>query len=335
MDNNVTKNQHYVWRYYLSSWTDNGTLEGALNVFRKTQNHIRETNLDCIASGNYTYCHPKVTPADIEFINLYINRLDTKFDIVKPQLRQVIILLSNHHGRNDYYEKNLVCEVENAGASFLKKLRNGDISFISENTIRVYINDYRPKLAETFLTQTPPPEISKEIMRKAIDGNYNDSLFDFVSFVTFQFFRTRTAQKAYAAALIGMKERSDKWEDANSETIYMAMLMIDPFIMANVVADKIFKVTLLENHTNEPFIVSDTPVINLDADPGSGTIPENLRLYYPITPKIAIIIAKSGCAQNSHPDVCEVEHLNTLVFKNALNEVYSTEKTILEKYSAQ
>ena len=330
---NVTKNQHYVWKYYLSAWTNNGMLTGKVAVHRKEQAFtLDKSSLEKLASSNYTYCYSEVTAADIEFIDAYIQGIDTKFDIIKPYIQRITTVLKNHSGDNDFFEKELVCKIENAGMPFLERLRAGDISCVPENPVTTYINKQRKQLFQALLGQESIPKVSTDVMRKVIECDYDDSLFDFYHFMMFQFFRTRKTKIANKNALESLKECNPKYVAINSDTIFMATLMIDSFIWANMLLNKDFKVILINNDTNEPFIVSDAPILNLDADPDGKVQPENLRLFYPITPKLAIIVAESDYVPNTHLDVGEVEYLNTLVYKHAFNEVYAIERSTLDKY---
>lgn len=83
------------------------------------------------------------------------------------------------------------------------------------------------------------------------------------------------------------------------------------------------------------FITGDCSVINLIAD--YNLKEENLKkleLFYPITPKLAIIYKntiKNNTIKTIH-DVNEIDKLNNKMYEAATKQVYACEKKDLNKY---
>src|ERR1035437_981402 len=50
-----------------------------------------------------------------------------------------------------------------------------------------------------------------------------------------------------------------------------------------------FRILVLDNHTQVPFITSDQPIINMLTPGGSWDVPEKMELYYPLSPTQAML----------------------------------------------
>ncbi len=94
-----------------------------------------------------------------------------------------------------------------------------------------------------------------------------------------------------------------------------------------------YQVCLLENVDGD-FITSDQPVINFHADYGRK-IPEEVELYYPISPELALVISKKV----EYPDrtIVRVTRDDVMVWNERMveasyNQLFSNRKDILEKY---
>ena len=62
----ITKRQHYVWRYYLAQWTDKQTVEGKLFCCRNGK--IFPSGLMNIGQENYFYKFIELSDADVFWI---------------------------------------------------------------------------------------------------------------------------------------------------------------------------------------------------------------------------------------------------------------------------
>ena len=58
----ITKRQHYVWRYYLAQWTDNRTVDGNLYCCRNDK--IFQTGLMNIGQENYFYKFNEISDSE-------------------------------------------------------------------------------------------------------------------------------------------------------------------------------------------------------------------------------------------------------------------------------
>lgn len=89
------------------------------------------------------------------------------------------------------------------------------------------------------------------------------------------------------------------------------------------------KYLLLENYSDTEFITSDQPIINLSNDVN------NIELYYPLNPKIAIKIhlkKQQKKYESLKLNEEKVNELNKLIYKNAEEFVFSKSENIIKKY---
>jgi len=94
---------------------------------------------------------------------------------------------------------------------------------------------------------------------------------------------------------------------------------------------------LLQNNSDVPFITGDQPVINTKATYHSSTndLTEELELYYPISPTIAILInLKSNEYTTRKYKVTKKEatSYNNLIADASHQELFAQDKSHLEPY---
>ena len=95
---------------------------------------------------------------------------------------------------------------------------------------------------------------------------------------------------------------------------------------------------MLINHTEEPFITSDQPVVNVHesiTDEIKQISVNECDLYYPLSPKYALIISSS----NKYPkgalkaNLATVQKLNTKLAKNAHIHIFSSQEYVVKNYT--
>ena len=94
-----------------------------------------------------------------------------------------------------------------------------------------------------------------------------------------------------------------------------------------------YSLVLLNNRSAIPLITSDQPVINtlaIDNEP-----PINLNLYYPVSPKVAIVFSDQieyKDKKNIELKESDVIRYNEMIFKKSHEQVYSNDKSTLLGY---
>jgi len=158
-----------------------------------------------------------------------------------------------------------------------------------------------------------------------LDNEDDRILFSY--FTALQFLRTLRNRNAMLNALT-----HKQIHDALEKTWNYGKFIVENRFGANLFKCKI---EIFHNKTNIPFITSDQPVINLDAKfNGDGTPPKTMKLYYPISPQIALCFI-AGNMETEHKNVedyYEVEKLNDLMHKWSENHTFSNYEIRLKKY---
>ena len=90
--------------------------------------------------------------------------------------------------------------------------------------------------------------------------------------------------------------------------------------------------TLLYNESNIPFITSDQPAINLKATYNDMEQPEEFELYYPIAPRMAILMTEKPTKLNNHLKNDEVIRLNNTLAKLSKEQIYANQENVLTQY---
>jgi hypothetical protein len=94
--------------------------------------------------------------------------------------------------------------------------------------------------------------------------------------------------------------------------------------------------TLLLNNTNSNFITSDQPAINVHCCVKDGEFesPENMDLYYPISPEYGYIITESHRFESGLVEIDEsiVEEFNEKIAKNANDHIFSSREQEVNNY---
>ena len=129
----TTKRQHYIWRNYLTRWTDNGDrLKGKLYVKRKklrgSQNLIEFSKLEKIGFEKFYYDVTGFQDKDVSILNQFLSYMQRK-ELIKFGIDPS--LFSKAANQRDFIEKEIMCSYEDIDNKwkFLDKLSKGDFSF--------------------------------------------------------------------------------------------------------------------------------------------------------------------------------------------------------------
>lgn len=88
------------------------------------------------------------------------------------------------------------------------------------------------------------------------------------------------------------------------------------------------KIIFLTNSSSTPFLSSDQPVINtFSADTSDTDTVEEVELFYPLTPRLAILVTKDATYSGGVSEVPlledAVKRYNNMIEKEAFEFVYS------------
>jgi Protein of unknown function (DUF4238) len=294
----IKKKQHYVWKEYLLSWSS----KNQICALFKSSNKIIKTNIEGVAQERYFYALEEFTEEEEiilkELISLWSN------DVVRP----------------------FVMEFYNMITSFSKisrAIKNKDLSGINTTELDKKLALLKANTMEDMHTSFE--NFGKKLIeiRKVEDLMFLDDerelLFAMI-YVSFQYLRTKNMREVVKPIIEKYPYLSDKF------------LNFFPFIYAPGIADSLtygkkIKFIFLDNKTEVNFITTDQPIINAKKHiiSDNGNVAQ-LDYYYPITPKIAIIIHYQEQKEKRKYMLIEkeqVNHYNDLMIRNAKEFIFS------------
>ena len=338
------KKQHYVWRKYLASWTNNGSLDtGKIFEYRKktrgTQQTIEQRELMKIGFENYFYDISGFTERDLSIYEQFLAYIQ-KDQLIQFGVNMEAMELANV--QKDFIEKEIMCSAEDIDNSyhFLDLLKSKNPSFYQDSTAQVLINTLRDEIVNRILFQeqvlSDQELIQKmaECMEDDMDGI--DLKYEFNLFFCLQYFRSPKIHSNLSKSFEGFKKLYPNLSDLKANffvkliTLYYAQKMA-----LNITQNVKSKLVICENRTVLPFITGDTPIV---VKPGSSA--QLTVLYYPISPEISVnmVISNVFALKENKvvpiDDVSMVKSLNDMLYKNCFNEVYANDDKILSEYVA-
>lgn len=96
-----------------------------------------------------------------------------------------------------------------------------------------------------------------------------------------------------------------------------------------------YKYILLSNPTDIPFLTGDQAIINLEADYTKDTIPERMTMYYPLSPKLALLITNKDAVEDLSKielTVKDVSFYNQKIISACEEQIYSCNEKSLKFY---
>ena len=162
----------------------------------------------------------------------------------------------------------------------------------------------------------------KMLQCKNIDEFKNIYNLDILFYIVIQFCRTNKIKQNII---------NDTKEQSYLNIFPQLIFLIASKYTFNLYYNVYTKFVFLINNTNIPFITGDQPIINISKD-------ENDILYYPLSPKYALLINIDINMHSNKNDFYEecvnetfVKEKNKLIYDNAYNFVFSIDKNILEE----
>lgn len=310
----VTKKQHYVWRYYLAPWTDDCSATGQIACLR--DNKVFVASLKDVAHENYFYASKRLSDKEKILVDMILNK--SASDIGKAINRKWLQLYCAPFDLADRVEpllpffdqqgngepaqalKDIAIEnierlhaiIENTGIDLLKQLRQGDMSFWDDE-----------------------------------DGRDR-----FAFFLCNQYFRTKHMRNGITKVFQQISKESDYLDGINPANIWIPLSLGFSTRVGAVVAEE-YSISLLCAN-EECFIVGDQPILNtystFDMSP-----PKDMEFFYPITPELAVLLTKkplyaNGGVVNIGRD--EVIQYNDMEAKMSEELIFAKEKMQLESF---
>lgn len=299
---------HYVFRKYLMPWVENN------KIWCRRGSDIFNPNPMGIGLKNHFYQSKPLTTADIKFIEDFA--LSSSSEYLKDLNRGWIKMFSTPQ----------------------KLRRIIDSSGIDDDVIESEMTILESNLEEELHCNYE--NLGQPILPLLIAG---DSSFlddqkkysDFFRYLSAQFMRTLNMKEKVISSLSGF----DLAKDVNLDSVFNVMrhIFITNIAWGHIRERGEWKITFLNNLTENQFITSDQPVFNIAADnrdPKSP--PQELVYYYPVSPSRAIILAKNA-TQNPVKHVFvnagEANNYNLILAKKSLSQLYAKSKNDLVNIS--
>lgn len=170
----------------------------------------------------------------------------------------------------------------------------------------------------------------KSILEKNIDFFMNENgRNEFSYYLTTQYMRTKQIRNSVIRA-VGENKK------VNIRKIWPILSHIFATNMGHSLASsKDYKIVLLENQSQKNFITGDQPVVNTFAN--DVAIDEeifNLEFYYPISPKLALLITQKNELEPIQIiiDINEINNYNKMIFNFSEEQIYASSEVEFEAY---
>jgi len=292
----VTRRQHHVWRSDLDAWATDE------KIFCLQDGKIFNPNVINVGVQRDFYKLHTLTDADIKAIRLFFKDSPA---VAKPLVENFIVMFG--------------------WAGRLKELLIGDPAIAAD------IDKYMITAEEDFHAQLEGniKPIFDAIRRKDLSFYLDPDLCgQFTHFLSLQHLRTK-----------GMRERIFANESERPSGFSVERYWNIIYHSAAVTAggrlllerDK-RPLILLENDTGTPFIIGDQPTVNLLAPP-PGEMPRLLAFYYPVSPRLAVILDEpdepTGFSAGQ-VSTEQVRKLNGEIQRAAHKQVFGNSREVLE-----
>lgn len=340
----VVKNQHYVWRKYLTAWSD-ASIEAKkrkIYVLRKhprgTQPAFESTLLMNVASEKFFYDISGHNPIDQAVMKQLLDYMQRK-DPVKLDIDFQILSEANFN--RDFLENYVMSPNENIDNEyrFLERLRDGDLSFYQDSTAQQVMNLLKAHMIKCLVgapVDYSDEKIVEEFRRGMISiENETDMKFEFNRFFWMQYFRSKKMHDNQEAVIEEFKQIANLPQLDNAFYVNVMLIFVALKVALNITQNVSSCLRLYQNYTDTSFITADTPIVNLDRR-GPEDQTADGRMYYPVSPTTAIILQTGrGASKNSVHDIQQdnvhiVKEFNHSIYDQASNEIYASEEQVLQ-----
>lgn len=131
------KNQHYVWRSYLSPWIKNG------KIWCKRGSAIFNTKPEKIAKQEYFYEIEDLSQGELQLVNALVNAKDPENTSHLPRVVQMYLRAAKG---NEYIRKNAIesyhSKVERDAGPILDKIKKGDLEFLDNEITKAQFSHF-------------------------------------------------------------------------------------------------------------------------------------------------------------------------------------------------
>ena len=313
--NQTTKKQHYIWRSYLAPWTNNDSNTGTIMCLR--DNKIFPVSLMNIAHENYFYGIKELSKLERQIIfemtiksvtgrqreanEGWLNLYCAPFDLADEVVR---------------FQRTMGFPIDRFKIESNQEFKNWNIQYI-EN-----IHSQIESIGMQYMELIRHNDLSF--------WEIEQSRGEFSFYLCNQYFRTKRMRDSIILAIAKYKEKNENLKDICPENMWLPLsLIFASNVGAHVTHD--FSAVLLQTE-DRFFLVGDQPVVNTYSTFNMLTPPNDMELFYPITPHTALILTtdrKCESGQILKIGAHEVAKYNILEVKSSREQFFAKDKSHL------
>jgi hypothetical protein len=278
--------QHYVARLYLKTWATKGKL------YCLKGGRVSERGLRGVANEKLFYEVHDLTPDEHRLVEqLGIDNCPEPLKSLQRRFVQLFCLAPRLKKKAEHIRTD---------PAFKSR-----VDHLIANTAEIYHHQVEESLAR--------------FLKSMLAGNiafYADDkqAAEFLGAICVQFTRTKRATET-TLSQIGTTYKGCDVRRVLNVLSHLYATMIGQQLYAE---RKNFKLLLLDNSTDTPFITADQPIINLHATFDVEKPPEKLEFYYPLSPRKAMLLVEnSNRAHAGSISALAVNAYNVLMVKNS------------------
>lgn len=311
----IKKEHHYVWANYLRNWSNNKKL-----WFLTSKGRVVLEGTKMVAKERFFYKVQRLAEEHITCICAVAGFSPPEVERAHLQLLDELLSIQ-------LFEE--IAERTDSASEELKKELNAE----KENWLENKYTEHEMR-AKSIITELAKGRLS------VFDGDTNH--VNFCRFLGHQFARTKTFRTRSNVIIDRMPNRYENQQ-------HMARISMECRWFINYMIGENFGASLYQtrhsdnycmliNNTEESFITSDQPVINIHrsiTDTIEKVSHEQCDLYYPLTPKYGLVISSS----KDYPrgtlkvDMTTAQELNKKVAKNAHIHIFGSKESLVKKYA--
>lgn len=302
MTNLTPRRHHYVWRRYLRAWTSGG------KIWCRRHGSIFPAALMNIGQERDFYKLKELTTDDVKNLEALILASCIPKEQKEINLRWLEAFQRPFKARQLFNDLGLKEETYQPTIDHL-------ITSIEES-LHSQIEETADPIIERLLA------LDKKIFSSKEDYS------DFVFFLATQYLRTKNMKVRLAqfhiSTIPGFADRA----------LGALRAIFSTNIGASLYRDRaIYKPAFLINNSTTPFITGDQPVINLSEEKDDNDLPKDIEFYYPISPKVAILISKNNAAIEVSVNEGWASELNRKIAKDSHEKIFAKTREELVIYS--
>jgi hypothetical protein len=303
------RRHHYIWRKYLRAWAINEL------VWCRNEDNIFNSNLMNIGQIKDFYKLKEINPRDIEIINKIaieptppgLQEINKRWLLLFNSVFQLKHDLEQRGLNNNQTDKLLDEFIQNAEEDLHENIESNAIVYI-ESMLNEDLNFFKTE----------------------------QGYMDFMHFLCVQYMRTNKIK----SNILNNVAQSKSIEVEVIERIWNILSHIYATNMGKVFYEERHShhIFLLKNETQKEFITGDQPVINTYFTGNvNKELPKEVEFYYPLSPKLAILITKIIYDLLSDKILLnedEVDKYNLMIIEQSHSQIYASSGKVLNDISS-